>query len=267
MWVWLLRLFGFDPAKATKQLEVLPASVTEHGSEQEKSPAADGAIQSSVVLSPPASELSEAAPLARTELSKQPPAEEDQPAPESTARPAAVVLVPPTAVVLQDLARPGLFRPAYGATRQPKFLSPDQIVRGALELNPSPAITVKPDLVLEETPEPAALPASPRRIEPLLSMEFFLQVEFILFSEPDPQRSSEANRRFALTPQARAAGALLRDGVLDRWRQQKPPLGPEEFYDMALAMAPGPSGALQLCHNVARTFADGGAAIPAIPAV
>ena len=122
-------------------------------------------------------------------------------------------------------------------------------------------------------PDPTPVPATP---EPR-PME-----EFAISSETQPKKDSKGNilnvdpllltlflstRELSAPPEATAEyllpepGITLRDCVLKHWSSGSPPLTLREFYNLALRITAHAGTALLLCHNVAKAFARGGAAV------
>jgi hypothetical protein len=95
----------------------------------------------------------------------------------------------------------------------------------------------------------------PHGLEPHLATILFLN------REGAPHVPAEATNALLASRELAAAGARLRDAVLQHWHTGGAPLTLEAFYHLAHEIAGQTGAALLLCHNVAKAFARAGAII------
>jgi hypothetical protein len=86
-------------------------------------------------------------------------------------------------------------------------------------------------------------------------------VDPILFSAYITSPGTIAETLYLTEPGLLERGIQLRDRVLRNWQSGAAPFTPEAFTEAGMQIAGHPGTALLLCHNVARAFARGGAAI------
>ncbi len=164
------------------------------------------------------------------------------------------------------LARIGYFSPA-GYTpyqsRPPRLLAPDR--SSAIAASSAAAARPGGEGVRDYFARPGAAPAAgpvPATPGVIAAVNPARLTAFFLCRENDPRSGNEQPFAVFLSePELLARAIRLRDQALDNWLEGNAPWNLADFFARSQALAGDKGTALLLCHNAAKAFARGGAAI------
>jgi hypothetical protein len=150
-----------------------------------------------------------------------------------------------------------------------KLVAPDAAFR-AIFNRPRPALNAaRPSLAVPPTPREAQRPPTGVPLARLATVTSLPAgspgsvacVDPILFSAYITYPGTIAETLYLTESSLLERGMQLRDRVLRNWQSGGEPFTPQAFTEAAMRIAGHAGTALLLCHNVARAFARGGAAI------
>ncbi len=228
-------------------------------------PVAPPAVETPALPAPEPEPMPEAAPALPPELEVLLPPSAIQEVPAAAVEPPTAPPTPaPPAIpdVEQSrarmVARLGYFTPAGytpGPARAPRLLAPGRS-------SPSAGIADAdvPRGYFAGAKPTAAQAAPPKG--PLPSADPAALSLFLLSRENDPRLDPSAADAFLRQPELLSRALKLRNEAVENWLAGRAPWGLAELHTRAMALAAHAGAALILCHNVVRSFACGGQAIP-----
>jgi hypothetical protein len=187
---------------------------------------------------------------------------ESPPAPQGPAVSNPDPVIDPEDLKARAMARLAYFTPAGYApyqTHAPRLIAPSRTTPSHVS-----AVLGTADELRGYFASPPAAPEPPRVITPPGVVAVAHPADLALYflgRENDPRLPAELGGVFLREPELLARAITLRDEAIESWLSGAAPWNLADFHARGLALAGHPGTALLVCHNVARAFARGGAAI------